>query len=340
VLRRVALTLLLAVCLAGATACDSDAHDDAAPAGTTTTSSSPARPPLRIVTMNVLHGALCDDGPRHCGVRERMRLLAREIERSGCPEVVALQEIAPWWRTWLFERAKTLCDGDYHVVSPPVGTFTFDAQTVLSKLPTSDVRRFDLAPRISQRRALRLTVDSPKGPIVLVVTHTGTNADDFGAGGVGCAETQDCPPPCDASGPAFDCQILQLRNLATGGHDDRVATIIAGDLNLVPTAPLLRTLTDAGFVDTYRAAGLPECNPATGAGCTGGREDEHVATLRDRTARQTARIDHIFLLPTEECRPRYGAATGLFGDEPAAGGPDDFAWISDHTGVELELSCA
>jgi len=289
--------------------------------------------------MNVLYGALCDDGPEHCAAKARMQLLARAIEAADCPEVVGLEEIAPWWRTWLFARAKTLCDGAYHVVSPPVGAFTFDAQTVLSTLPTSNVRRFDLAPRISQRRALRLTVDTPNGPMVVVVTHTGTNADDFGNGGVSCSETHDCPPPCDPSGPAFTCQMLQLRNFAMG-DDDRVATIVAGDLNLVPNAPLLRILTRAGFVDTYRAAGLQKCDPATGAGCTGGREDEHVATLRDRGARESARIDHLFLLPTEQCRAEYGPATGLFGDEPAAGGPDDIVWISDHTGAELELSCA
>ena len=130
--------------------------------------------------MNVLHGALCDDGPEHCAAKARMQLLARAIEAADCPEVVGLEEIAPGWRTSLFARAKTLCDGAYHVVSPPVGAFTFDAQTVLSTLPTSNVRRFDLAPRISQRRALRLTVDTPNDPMVVVVTHTGTNADDLG----------------------------------------------------------------------------------------------------------------------------------------------------------------
>jgi endonuclease/exonuclease/phosphatase family metal-dependent hydrolase len=256
--------------------------------------------------------------------------------------VIGLEEIAPWWRNWLFSRAKTLCGGSYHVVSPPVGAVTFDAQTVLSKLPTSDVRRFDLAARISQRRALRLTVDTPDGPVVVVVTHTGTGADDNGSGGVSCSETHDCPPPCDATGPAFNCQILQLRDLATANADDdgRVATIVMGDLNLVPTAPPLRILTGAGFVDTYRAAGLPECAPATGAGCTSGREDEHVATLRDRRAHESVRIDDIFLLPTAKCRPKYGPATGLFGDQPFTDAPEGLVWISDHTGAELELSCS
>src|SRR5262245_48852275 len=259
--------------------------------------------------MNVLHGALCDDGPAHCAARARMTLLAREIEKAGCPDVIGFEEIAPWWRRWLFARAKTLCGGAYHVVSPPVGAVTFDAQTVLSKYPTSGVRRFDLAARISQRRALRLTVKTPDGPIVLVVTHVGTNADDFGKGGISCSETHDCPPPCDPTGPAFTCQITQLRDLATENDDGRIATIVAGDLNLVPTAEPLRILTRAGFIDTYKAAGLPECNPASGAGCTSGREDEHVATLRNRNARESVRIDDIFLLPTSRCRPEYGPAT-------------------------------
>jgi hypothetical protein len=84
---------------------------------------------------------------------------------------------------------------------------------------------------------------------------------------------------------------------------------------------------------------LPECNPASGAGCTSGRDDEHVATLRNRNARESVRIDDIFLLPTPRCRPNYGPATGLFGDEPATNGPSGIVWISDHTGAAVEFSC-
>src|SRR6266550_4900 len=139
-----------------------------APAPTTTSTSRVPTRVLTLVTMNVLHGALCDDGAGHCAVADRMPLLARNLESAGCPDVVALQEVAPWWHDLLVARAPTLCGGQYHVVSPPVGVPYFDAEAVLSKLPTTDPRRFDLADRPAQRRALRVGLRTSRGRIVMV----------------------------------------------------------------------------------------------------------------------------------------------------------------------------
>jgi endonuclease/exonuclease/phosphatase family metal-dependent hydrolase len=337
-----ALGAALAFLIAGACT-SSSSHRSTTPtseaSSTPPTASTPTRV-LTLVTMNVLHGALCDDGAGHCDVTDRMALLAREIEAAGCPDVVALEEVAPWWRDLLVARSATLCAGVYHVVSPPVGVPYFDAETVLSKLTTSGAQRFDLADRAEQRRALRVELRTSRGPVILVVTHVGTGADDNGNGGASCARSRDCPPPCDQAGSAFACQIVQLRDIAASHtNDGRIATVIVGDMNLVPTATPLRALTHAGFVDTYRAAGRTECNRSTGAGCTSGRDDTQLAALRDPAARDSVRVDDIFLLPTERCRPSYGSATGLFAAKPAINGPAGLAWISDHAGVELDLGC-
>jgi endonuclease/exonuclease/phosphatase family metal-dependent hydrolase len=332
----------IGLCVAlGVAGCNSGSSDRSSAPATTTTSKSrvPARV-LTLVSMNVLHGALCDDVDAHCAVADRIRLLARDIESAGCPEVVALQEVAPWWHDLLVARAPTLCGGHYHVVSPPVGVPYFDAETVLSKLDTSDPQRFDLADRGAQRRALRVALRTSRGRIVLVVTHVGTGADDFGNGGASCAQSKDCPPPCDHAGTAFACQIVQLREIASAQpNDGRIATVVVGDMNLVPSAIPLRVLSLAGFVDTYRAAGRIECKPSSGVGCTSGRDDTHLATLRDSDAIDTVRVDYIFLRPTPHCRPVYGPQTGLFGARPATNGPGGLAWVSDHTGVELDLAC-
>jgi endonuclease/exonuclease/phosphatase family metal-dependent hydrolase len=312
---------------------------ESTPASTSTTVAVPKRV-FVLVSMNVLHGATCDDGPGHCAVTGRMALLARALEQAGCPEVVALQELAPWWRELLDARLPTLCRGAYHLVSPPVVGADLDVETVLSRLPASNAQRFDLAARASLRRALRVELQTSLGPVVLVVTHAGTGSDDFGNGGASCAESNDCPPPCDPTGSAFSCQIVQLREIAAAQSEDgRIATLVVGDLNLVPAARPLRALTAAGFIDTYRAAGRPECNPATGRGCTSGRDDTKLATLREPNARESVRVDDIFLHPTLRCRPVYGPETGLFAATPATSGPGGVVWISDHTGAALDLAC-
>jgi endonuclease/exonuclease/phosphatase family metal-dependent hydrolase len=334
-------TLLAAGCS------DDDSDDRADPASGTTEAPAPRDGDLRLVSINLLHGILCTDGD-HCDAPNRVELLARQLEAARCPDVVALQEISPWMHDLVRDRAETMCGGDYEVVFPTIEQSYIDLETVLTRLPARDARREVLAQGF--RRALRVTLDSPMGPVDLVVTHTGTGAgsDSMGGGPPCGAGRQACPPPCDAEGTIFACQITQVAELLDGRPtEDRAAGVLVGDLNLVPGAPPVRSLLDRGWMDSFLEAGNPECDPATSVGCTGGRDDASLASLQDPTSRERERIDYALVSPGA-CEPRFdapddddgdGIGTGLFADEPAVDGPGGLAWPSDHVGVALDLSC-
>jgi endonuclease/exonuclease/phosphatase family metal-dependent hydrolase len=299
------------------------------------------------VSLNLLHGILCTDGD-HCDAPGRVELLAREIEAVDCPDVVALQEISPWMNDLVRARAETLCGGEYEVVFPALDESYIDVEMVLSRLPASGARRQVLAQQF--RRALRVTLESRMGPVDLVVTHTGTGtgSDDLG-GGVPCgAGRLSCPPPCDPEGTVFACQITQVAELLEGRPTaDRAAGVLVGDLNLVPEAEPVRALLGRGWLDAYLEAGNPECDPTSSLGCTGGRDDATLESLRDPTSRERQRIDYAIVAPGA-CPPRFdsaddgdgdGLGTGLFAAEPAPDGPGGLAWPSDHVGVALDLAC-
>jgi endonuclease/exonuclease/phosphatase family metal-dependent hydrolase len=330
-----------------ATACSDDGGDGTESAAETTEAPGRRDGDLRVVSLNVLHGVLCTDGD-HCDAPNRVELLARQLEAARCPHVVAFQEISPWMHDLVRDRAETLCGGDYDVVFPPLDESYVDVEMVLTSLPARDARREVLAQGF--RRALRVTLDSDVGPVDLVVTHTGTGAGADGMGGGPPCGTgrQACPPPCDADGTLFACQIAQVAELVDGRPtEDRAAGLLVGDLNLVPEAPPVRALLARGWVDSHVEAGNPECDPATSVGCTGGRDDASLASLLDPTSRERERIDYALVAPGA-CTPRFdtpddadgdGLGTGLFADEPATDGPGGLAWPSDHVGVAVDLSC-
>ncbi|MCI3949774.1 MAG: Endonuclease/Exonuclease/phosphatase family [Acidimicrobiales bacterium] len=327
--------------------CADDDGDRADPASRTTEVRAPGDGDLRLVGLNVLHGVLCTDGD-HCDAPERVELLARQLEAARCPDVVALQEISPWMHDLVEGRAETLCGGRYEIVFPPIEGAYIDVEMVLTTLPARDARREVLAQGF--RRALRVTLESRTGPVDLVVTHTGTGAgSDSMGGGPPCAGGRSaCPPPCDPDGTVSACQITQVAELVDGRPtEDRTAGVLVGDLNLVPEAPPVRALLERGWVDSFVAAGNPACDPATSVGCTGGRDDATLASLRDPTSRERERIDYALVSPGA-CEPAFdtpddgdgdGLGTGLFADEPAVDGPAGLAWPSDHVGVALDLSC-
>src|SRR5438552_18605420 len=106
------VSILVCILLLGACSSSADDRSTTSQSSTPPTSAVPTRV-LTLVTMNLLHGALCDDGAGHCDVTDRMTLLARNLEAAGCPDVVALEEVAPWWRHLLETRLPALCEGAY-----------------------------------------------------------------------------------------------------------------------------------------------------------------------------------------------------------------------------------
>jgi endonuclease/exonuclease/phosphatase family metal-dependent hydrolase len=342
--RTAIIVALVAAVALGACSGDDDTAGPIRTSQSYTITAAPA-PDFTLVSLNVLHGATCTDG-NQCDVENRMALVAQHIEDAGCPDVVALQEVASWVYDLMVEHRRTLCDGDYDIVFPALDGESVGVEMVMTKLPARDAARFVLAGDF--RRALRVRLDTDLGTVDLVVAHAGTGADEDGNGGTECSGAASCPPPCAPTGPMFDCQITQLVDIADGdGAETRAATVLVGDLNLVATARPMQVLFERGFLDSYLEAGNPECDPTRGAGCTSGKVDTDLAVLRDPNSRETVRVDYALVRPGD-CAPQFdgpgdddgdGITTGLFASAPATDAPGGLAWASDHAGVALDLSC-
>lgn len=165
-----------------------------------------------------------------------------------------------------------------------------------------------------------------------------------------------CPAECTAAGAqnVRQCQGVQLTEMVKQMTSADAIALVAGDFNETPASWVYKHMTAAGFIDTYLAAGQPECSPATGAGCTGGRDDGLAVldALQSPTATPNYRIDYIFMKPgATECKARVDDAansdqdshrTALFSDQPApncGAAPAPPCWVSDHAGVQLDLNC-
>ena len=298
---------------------------------------------LRLVSLNVLHGFQCPPETDHCAAPDRVTLLTQLLDEARCPEVVALQEVSTWMHDLVVARLPGLCNGRYRIVTDELRAL--DTEVVVTSLPVQDLARTRLAG--AQRTALWVRVAAAVGPVDVVVTHIGAGADDQGRGGVPCAAV-DCPPPCRPDDAVVLCQVRQVVDLVERHRSSTGLAVLVGDFNVVPGSTPYRLLTGAGLVDTYLAAGNPECDPAAGVGCTGGRDDHSLAALQDTALGQTVRIDFAFLRPGR-CRPRLdtgddadgdGVPTGLFAARPANGARlGNLAWPSDHTGTALDLAC-
>src|SRR5262249_23191966 len=135
----------------------------------------------------------------------------------------------------------------------------------------------------------------------------------------------DCPADCVAAGAATlrDCQAVQVARLVEDRHRVPTPAIVTGDFNEDPGTFVTQQLTARGWADAYLAAGNPECNPATGGGCTSGRVDDSLVQLESPVSNETERIDYIFVPPAPTCRIEPagdpdgdGTATGAFADRP------------------------
>jgi endonuclease/exonuclease/phosphatase family metal-dependent hydrolase len=295
---------------------------------------------IRIVNLNILHGVFCERETNGCQARDRVALLAQQLEESDCPEVVGLQEVNRLLAKELKRARKTMCDGKYKTAftRPPRGV---DTERVFTTLPIQSQKVIKLTGGF--RTASRVVLKSPLGPLVLVVTHQDGTPDV-----VANNTCSSCKPPCSHDRSVYDCQTDAAVGLADETGGSNAIRVLMGDFNVNPSSDRYKRVVSEGWTDSYLAAGNPECNSASGVGCTSGREDQTIVALKDPNAKESERIDFIFVKAPAGCVPAFdpaadndgdGLGTGLFFPEPATDGPGGLVWVSDHTGVSADFSC-
>ncbi|MFV0256975.1 MAG: endonuclease/exonuclease/phosphatase family protein [Acidimicrobiales bacterium] len=123
--------------------------------------------------------------------------------------------------------------------------------------------------------------------------------------------------PCagpDGAVMCQDAQAAQLRDLLTAGTGP---TVLVGDLNAVPGTTAYRTITDAGYRDTWTMS--RHWSGDDGATCCQAED------LLNPTSMLTQRIDHIFVSGLRLDR----VSTTVVGDEADRRTPGG-RWYSDH----------
>jgi hypothetical protein len=298
---------------------------------------------VRIVNLNLLHGAFCEPESDGCQAPDRVDLLMSQLETAKCPEVVGLQEINVNLATLINKALPKACDGEYTILfgSKPK---SLDTERVLTTLPVKSTKVEKLVGAF--RTASRAVLTSPIGPLVLVVTHQDGDPEGQPPG----PPCKRCPPPCkEKQAGVYACQTVAAEALADATGGAKAVRVLMGDFNVTPASARYQDLIADGWLDSYIEAGNPECDPATAEGCSSGRDDRSIASLKDPTKRQLERIDFIFVRPSKSCAVAVdgpgddngnGVGTGLWNDEPTTDGPGGLAWTSDHTGVSADISCS
>jgi endonuclease/exonuclease/phosphatase family metal-dependent hydrolase len=311
-----------AVVLGGACTAGNDGDGGAPPA------TEPAEP-VRVATLNLVHGLFCPAETDACRAPARVRIFTEELEASDCPDLVGLQEIGARLAELLPPVLERTCDGTYTIAwqagdSP-------DRAMVLTRLPVRDQGWHDLAH--FPWEAYWVRVDSPQGPVDFLTGHFASGANDPPC------EADLCPPACDAGISTNECHAVDVVDLFDGRPDGARLSIVAGDLNATPGSATVETLTGAGFVDTWRAAGGAECDPATHDGCTGGGDEPEPYVGMDTRAGPgfDRRIDYVLARPGPACSLR--AESEAFAASPRRAPVDGMWWASDHAGVLTALSC-
>ncbi len=316
------------VLAAAATACDGSGGGGAAG------SSASTRESVTVVAQNLLHGLACAPDTDRCRIGPRVALFARQLREAGCPQVVSVEESDPVMDGFLSsEVGRTtggvpqLCGGRYRLVG--LGDPASDREVVLTTLPVLGEERHRLAGPL--RDALWVRVKAALGPLDVVATHLASGSDDRPC------DRATCRPPCRPSDSLKTCQGREAVQYLGRRMSPRSVGVLVGDMNAKPGEPTIRAITARGGVDTYVAAGNRPCDPATGAGCTSGREDMDLSDLTNPEARQSERIDDVFLVTPRRCRVE--PPTGLFAAPPASPPLDGLVFASDHTGVQAKISC-
>jgi beta-glucosidase len=266
------------------------------------TDTTPHAGPLVVVDLNMLHGF-----PDFENLPLRLDLIASEIQRLNA-DVVLLEEV-PWTRStgngaqflaeqlgynYLFYRA----EGNRHLI------FFETGQAILSRFPLKNVVSDVLSPKagfFEPRVVLGATAATPKGDVVVFVTHLTNKKDD----------------PRINRGQA--ASLKEFVEAHTVGF-----TVVGGDFNAREDSPQIVDLSSS-WTDAYRA--LYQDDP--GLTCciddlTTGPEEQ----LEER-------IDYIFVITSYEKSGQIVSARHVFDQPiPVNGG---WQWASDHTGLLVEL---
>ena len=308
--------------------------------------STTASPDVTAANLNLLHGIFCPPESEDCRLTDRVDLMMEFINASGCPDVITLQEIWPPSVASIERAASDVCPFPYQVVMGPRLT-RVDDELVLSRHP---VERIEQKRLIGDFRSVLWTrIAHPTGPLDVYSTHLASGAD--GATNP-CGEN--CPATCVEAGAATirECQAVQMVEFIERTHDVPGPALATGDMNARPGSFVYRQFTQRGWIDSYLAAGNPECEPQTGIGCTSGRSE---AGLESPELEVRSRIDFIFLIPAEpeaSCSPTLLPANGLGpGTQlwtevpnpfaPSCGPePEAVCWPSNHTGVQIAYRCS
>jgi tyrosyl-DNA phosphodiesterase 2 len=254
------------------------------------------RPPVRVLSYNVLADEVA--------VERRIAALMRVMERSR-PDVLALQEVAPWFLDWI-DGSKWLSEFYFAriegIVARPNG------QLIMSRWPTS------------RTRVRRLPGAQGR---TLLVTHI-----ELGPGERLCVATTHMESFLE-DGPIRAQQLDMIFADLGPEHDDPevVGTVFCGDLNFGDGEQPDSAHLDPEFVDLWTT--LHPGQP----GHTWDIERSEMARLGSFVGEPSRRLDRI-LLRSSHFEP---ATIEIIGDEPVEPGERGL-FPSDHFGLIGELA--
>lgn len=154
------------------------------------------------------------------------------------------------------------------------------------------------------------------------------------AGGIDFFTTHLAHGLTEASGVTKRLQTeAALATIDQWSSPDALPDLFVGDFNSTVADDRYASIVDSGYLDTYLAAGQPECDPETHIGCTSGQRQ--ITDTPEPTTR--SRIDFVFARPGS-CG--VDALSSRIIGTNAVQQPDGrWLWPSDHLGVVSNLHC-
>src|SRR5438093_1206874 len=262
--------------------------------------------PLRIVTINLLHGGMTSElVGRDQHLEERLTMVVREL-RTLDADVVGVQEASRGRRRGDVAARLASALGFHHVYAPAAPRWPLvsrvlgleEGPAVLSRFPivTSHVHPIDGCGGLYRRGLVCAVLATPRGALEACSTHL------------------------DGS----DCDAERVASIL-GARPCTAPLLLMGDLNATEQSKGIRNLIAAlGLVDTFR-----EANPAA----PGFTVWQPVWLERPFASR---RVDFILLAPGANTRVRVVASRLVLNQPSRTQGR--VLWPSDHYGVLSEVA--